>query len=80
MKIEWEDLMRSFDNFEKNFQINHQDENLIVFFDDLAKRVINSNLSAGQLGLVVERINKLRSIFKQRMAIIEQLVDEEETV
>ena len=31
MALEWEDLMKSFDNFEKNFQINHMDENLIVF-------------------------------------------------
>lgn len=80
MRIEWEDLMRSFDNFEKSFQINHQDENLIVFFDGLAKKVINSNLSAEQLKMVVERMNRLRSIFKQRMVTIEQSVDEEETV
>lgn len=80
MRIEWEDLMRSFDNFEKNFQINHQDENLIVFFDGLAEKVTSSNLSTEQLNLVVERLNKLRGIFKRRMVIIEQSVDEEETV
>lgn len=80
MALEWEDLMRSFDNFEKNFHTNHLDENLIVFFDGLADKVINSNLSAQQLQLVVERLNGLRDIFKQRMAKIEQLVDEEETV
>ncbi len=80
MALEWEDLMKSFDNFEKNFQINHMDENLIVFFDGLAEKVINNNLSAERLQLVVERLNKLRGIFKQRMAKIEQLVEEKETV
>ncbi len=80
MKIEWEDLMRSFDNFEKDFQINHNDENLIVFFDGLAEKVINSKWSAEKLKLVIDRLNKLRGVFKQRMAKIELLAKEEETV
>lgn len=64
--MKMEELLKSFDKFEKDFQINHNDEKLIMFFDGLAEKVINSGLSKEQMQAVVDRINNLRELFAHK--------------
>lgn len=66
MKIKMEELLKSFDKFEQEVAINPSDGNLLLFFDGLAEKVINNELSKEQMQAVVDRINNLRELFAHK--------------
>ncbi len=72
MKIKMEELIKSFDKFEREFAINPNDNKLLSFFDGLAEKVINGGLSKEQMQVVVDKMNNLRELFAHKKAELSQ--------